>query len=83
MFTKLTPEATYGDPDFPKPILEVDVREHWKQFFAGSPDATVDVVSWDAISERLWVVCWILRGTNTRSFKGLPLDGAQFRYSKV
>jgi len=73
--TTFAPDATYCDPSFPVPVPVATARENWAQLFTGFPDMTCETVALDAISERLWVWQWILRGTQTGSFRGLPPTG--------
>src|SRR5208282_4993126 len=50
---------------FPNPVLALSLKEHWKEFFVGFPDATFEVTSYDALSERVWVVHWVSHATNS------------------
>jgi len=80
-YTLVTEDSTYGDPDFPKPVLLSSLKGHWKEAFAAFPDATYEAVSLDAISERAWVYRWVMHATHTGpllGFEDLPPTGRRF-----
>ena len=68
-------DGTYSDPSLPEPTLARGLKEHFAGFFAGFPDASCQTVGLDAISDNLSVWPFIIRGTNTGSFRGLPPTG--------
>jgi steroid delta-isomerase-like uncharacterized protein len=74
-YTLLTSDSTYSDPDIPKPVLTVSLKQHWKEVFDAFPDATYETVSLDPISERVWVYLWVMHATNTGTFNGVPATG--------
>jgi steroid delta-isomerase-like uncharacterized protein len=69
------PDGTYSDPNLPEPTLAHGLKEHFAGFFAGFPDASCETVALDAISDNVAVWRFIIRGTNTGSFRGLPPTG--------
>jgi hypothetical protein len=73
--TIFAPDGTYRDPGTPGPVPGPRVGEYFKGYFAGFPDATCETVGLDAISERVWVWRWVVRGTNSGPFSGLPPTG--------
>jgi len=73
--TTFTPDATYLDPNYSAPVPVATAKEAWVGLFTGFPDMTIKTVGLDAISERVWVWRWVLRGTHTGSFRGIPPTG--------
>jgi steroid delta-isomerase-like uncharacterized protein len=71
----LEPDGTYSDPGTAQALSGQALKEHFAVFFAGFPDATCETVGLDPISEHLWAWRWVLRGTNTGSYRGLPSTG--------
>ena len=69
------PEGSYSDPGTAGPLSGQAIRDHFAAFFRGFPDATCETVSLDAITGHLSAWRWILRGTNTGSYRGLPVTG--------
>ncbi|MHB1535685.1 MAG: ester cyclase [Acidimicrobiales bacterium] len=69
------PEGTYSDPGTPAPLARQELREYFAGLFDGFPDATIETVSLDLISPNLSVWRWVLRGTNSGSYRGLPVTG--------
>ena len=69
------PDGSYSDPGTAGPLSGQAIRDHFAAFFSGFPDATCETVSLDTITEHLSVWRWILRGTNTGSYRGLPVTG--------
>ena len=69
------PDGTYSDPLLPQPTRAHDLREHFAGYFAGFPDVTCETEALDAISDHLCVWRFIIRGTNTGSFRGTPPTG--------
>ena len=68
-------EGTYSDPNVPEPTLAHGLRQHFARFFTGFPDATCQTVGLDAISDDIWVWRFVIQGTHTGSFRGLPATG--------
>ncbi len=68
-------EGTYSDPGTSVPLSRNDLREYFGGLFGGFPDATIETLSLDSISEDLSVWRWVLRGTNSGSYRGLPVTG--------
>ncbi len=70
------PGATYSDPGTSGPLAAGEaLRDHFAGLFAGFPDASFETVGLHAVSEQLAVWRWIMRGTNTGSYRGLPPTG--------
>jgi steroid delta-isomerase-like uncharacterized protein len=69
------PDGTYSDPGTTGPLSGQAIREHFAAFFAGFPDAQCETVSLDPVTGQLSAWRWILRGTNTGSYRGLPVTG--------
>lgn len=69
------PDGSYSDPGTAGPLSGQAIRDHFATFLTGFPDATCETVSLDPITEHLSVWRWILRGTNTGSYRGLPVTG--------
>lgn len=67
------PDGTYSDPGTAQPLAGQAITDHFAGFFAGFPDATFETVSVHAITADLAVWRWVLRGTNTGSYRGLPV----------
>jgi steroid delta-isomerase-like uncharacterized protein len=69
------PDGTYSDPGTAGRLSGPAIGEHFAAFFGGFPDVTCETVSLDPVTEHAWVWRWIVRGTNTRSYRGLPVTG--------
>ena len=68
-------EGTYADPITGGPIKRDAVKVQFTGFYAGFPDAQFETVGLDPISEHMWVWRWVLHGTNSGSYRGLPSTG--------
>jgi steroid delta-isomerase-like uncharacterized protein len=68
-------DGTYSDPGTAQPLSGPAITDHFAGFFAGFPDATTETVALHVISEDLAVWRWVMRGTNTGSYRGLPSTG--------
>jgi len=75
MVATFAPDGTYSDPGTPEPVPAHAFKEHMTGFFAGFPDATFETVSLHAITEGPAVWRWVIHGTNTGSYRGLPPTG--------
>ena len=69
------PDGTYSDPGTAGPLSGQAIRDHFAAFFGGFPDAVCETVSLDPVTKNLSVWRWILRGTNTASYRGIPPTG--------
>jgi steroid delta-isomerase-like uncharacterized protein len=69
------PDGTYSDPGTAQPLSGPAIKDHFGGLFAGFPDATTETVAVYAITEDLAVWRWIIRGTHTGSYRGLPPTG--------
>ncbi len=69
------PDGTYSSPGTAQPLSGQAIKDHFGGFFAGFPDATFETVAVHAITEHLAVWRWVLRGTHTGSYRGLPPTG--------
>lgn len=65
-------DGTYRDPGTGLPFSEQAIIGYLGTLFAAFPDATFETVVLFAITEQLAVWRWIMHGTNTGSFAGLP-----------
>jgi predicted ester cyclase len=79
-YATLSSDSTYTDPNFPKPVLMLSLKEHWKDEFSAWPDAKFESVRLDAISDSAWVWRWVMHGTHTGTNKALtfPPTGRTF-----
>lgn len=68
-------DGTYSDPGTGGPLSGQALKDHFAAFFGGFPDATCETVSLDPVTEHLPAWRWILRGTNTSSYRGAPETG--------
>lgn len=68
-------DGTYSDPGTGGPLSGQALKDHFAAFFGGFPDATCETVSLDPVTEHLSAWRWILRGTNTSSYRGAPATG--------
>jgi len=68
-------DGTYSDPGTGGPLSGQALRDHFAAFFGGFPDARCQTVSLDPVTEHLSVWRWLLRGTNTGSYRGAPATG--------
>ncbi len=69
------PDGTYSDPATAQPLSGQAMKDHFGGFFTGFPDATLETVAVHAITADLAVWRWVLRGTHTGSYRGLPPTG--------
>lgn len=69
------PDGTYSDTGIARPLSGQAMKDHFGGFFNGFPDATFETVAVHAITEDLAVWRWVLRGTHTGSYRGLPPTG--------
>lgn len=69
------PDGTYSDPGTAGPLSGQAIRDHFAAFFGGFPDAACETVGLDPVTKNLSVWRWILRGTNTASYRGIPATG--------
>jgi steroid delta-isomerase-like uncharacterized protein len=69
------PDGTYSSPGTAQPLSGQAIKDHFGGFFAGFPDLTCETVAVHAITEDLAAWRWVVRGTNTGSFRGFPPTG--------
>jgi steroid delta-isomerase-like uncharacterized protein len=69
------PDGTYSDPGTAQPLSGPAIKGHFAALFAGFPDATTETVALHAIAPDRQVWRWVIRGTNTGSYRGLPPTG--------
>ncbi len=69
------PDGTYSDPGTAQPLAGQALKDHFGGVFAGFPDWTCETVAVYAITEHLAVWRWVIRGTHTGSYRGLPPTG--------
>lgn len=68
-------DGTYSDPGTGVPLSGQALRDHFAAFFGGFPDARCETVSLDPVTEHVAAWRWILRGTNTGPYRGIPATG--------
>jgi steroid delta-isomerase-like uncharacterized protein len=68
-------EGTYSDPGTGQALSGRAITDYLGGLFAAFPDATFETVAVHAITEQLAVWRWVMHGTNTGSFAGLPPTG--------
>jgi steroid delta-isomerase-like uncharacterized protein len=68
-------DGTYSDPGTPQPLSREEISEHFAALFVGFPDATCETVSLDPIGETRAAWRWIVRASNTGSFRGVAPTG--------
>ena len=69
------PEGTYEDSGTKEPVPGRKIHEHFAEFFSGMPDISTETIGLDPISEQVSVWRWIIRATQTNTFRGLPPTG--------
>ena len=69
------PDGTIIDPTMAQPLSGQAIKDHFGGLFAGFPDATTETVAVHAITEDLAVWRWVIRGTHTGFYRGLPPTG--------
>jgi hypothetical protein len=72
------PTGTYIAPGMSQPASGQAIKEQFALLFAGFPDLSCETVALERISESLSFWRWILRGTNTNAYRGLPPTGRSF-----
>ena len=65
-------DGTYSDPNLPEPTPAHGLKEHFAGYLAGFPDLSLETVALDAISDDVSVWRFIIRGTNTAPYHGVP-----------
>ena len=74
--TTFAPDGTLRDPATDQqPLAGQALKDVVGGFFAGFSDATTETVAVYAISADLAVWRWVIRGTNTGSYRGFPPTG--------
>ncbi len=68
-------DGAYSDPRTVQPVMKHDLAAYFDGLFAGFPDLRCETVALGSISEHVWVWRFVLHGTNTGSFRGLPATG--------
>ena len=69
------PDGTYSDPGTAQPLSGQAIIDHFGGALTGFPDLTFETVAVYAITADLAVWRWVMRGTNTGSYRGLPPTG--------
>jgi steroid delta-isomerase-like uncharacterized protein len=77
--------GTYADPTTPGPLTGVAIGAYAQALWAAFPDLSFEIVSTTQNDSGLISAEWLMKGTNTASFNGLPptnlpvaLPGADF-----
>jgi steroid delta-isomerase-like uncharacterized protein len=74
--TTFAPDGTLSDPATDQqPLAGQALKDVVGGFFAGFPDATTETVAVYAITEDLTAWRWVIRGSHTSSYRGLPPTG--------
>ena len=74
-------EGTYNDPTTTQPLSGQTLKNHFGGVLTRFPDAILETVALHAITADLAVWRWVLRGTNTGSYHGLPPTGRSLNLS--
>ncbi len=69
------PEGTYISASTTHTFSGPAIRDLFGAYFTGLPDLTCETVALHAISADVAVWRWVVRGTNTGAFRGLPPTG--------
>jgi steroid delta-isomerase-like uncharacterized protein len=69
--------GTYSDPGTPHPLPRHEISEHFAGVFVAFPDLACETVALDRIAENRVVWRWVVRGTNTGSYRGAAPTGRQ------
>ena len=69
------PDGTCSDSGTPQPLSGQALIDHYGALFAGFPDLTVETVALHAITADLAAWRWVIRGTHTGSYRGIPPTG--------
>jgi hypothetical protein len=72
----IAPDGTCSDSGTPQPLSGQALIDHYGALFAGFPDLTVETVALHAITADLAAWRWVIRGTNTGSYRGFPPQAA-------
>ena len=59
----------------PQPLTGQAIKDHYAALFVGFPDLICETVAVHAITADLAVWRWVVRGTNTGSYRGFPPTG--------
>jgi steroid delta-isomerase-like uncharacterized protein len=71
----LAANGTYSDPTTPGPLSGDDLRTHITGLWQAFPDLAFEIVSQAETGGGRLAAEWLMRGTNTGSFRGLPPTG--------
>ena len=74
--TTFTEHGTYADPATPGPLSGAAIGAYAQSIWDAFPDLSFDIVSIGENSPGLVSAEWLMKGTNTGSFNGLPPTGA-------
>lgn len=69
------PDGTYSAPTTAQPLSGQALKDHLGPLLTGFPDVTFETVAVQAITADLVVWRWVMRGTHTGSYRGLPATG--------
>jgi steroid delta-isomerase-like uncharacterized protein len=70
-------DGTYSDPGTPQPLSGGGIKAYMGGLFAAFPDTVFETLAVDVVSENLVAWRWVMHGTNTGSFAGMPATGRQ------
>lgn len=69
------PDGTYSDPVTGNPISGQALKDHFQGLVAGFPAWNFDTADLHQINESLAVWRWVMRATNSGSYRGMPPTG--------
>jgi steroid delta-isomerase-like uncharacterized protein len=69
------PAGTCSDSGTPQPLSGPAIKDHYAGLFAGFLDLAIETVALLAITSDLAVWRWVVRGTNTGTYRGFPPTG--------
>jgi steroid delta-isomerase-like uncharacterized protein len=75
VLASLTPGGTYQDPTTPGPLSGAALAAHVESLWQAFPDLEFDVVSIAEAGGGRVALEWVMRGTNSGPFRGLPPTG--------
>jgi steroid delta-isomerase-like uncharacterized protein len=84
-----SPGGTYRDPNVPAGVGAEGTAEYASGLFAAFPDLSFDLAGTGLTADGTVAAQWVMRGTNTQPFLGLPptnraiaLPGADFHHGR-
>jgi steroid delta-isomerase-like uncharacterized protein len=75
LIAAFTPDGTYSDPATSGELVGAAIGDYATQLWAAFPDLRFEIEHRHAIAADEVAIEWLMRGTNTASFRGLPPTG--------